>query len=36
MATTENAIRGRIGNMIYYRVKGVTRIRWNAETPVCA
>ena len=27
MATTENAIRGRIGNMIYYRVKGVTRIR---------
>ena len=27
MAKSENVIRGRIGNMIFYRVRGVTRIR---------
>lgn len=27
MAKCENVIRGRIGNVIYYRVKGVTRVR---------
>ena len=27
MAKSENVIRGRIGNIIFYRVRGVTRIR---------
>ena len=29
MARSEIMIRGRIGNMIFYRVKGVTRITFN-------
>ena len=39
MAKTENLLQGRLGNLIFYQVKGVTRIRSvplmvrNPETP---
>lgn len=39
MAKTENLLQGRLGNLIFYKVKGVTRIRsvplmvHNPETP---